>query len=82
MWERNPQNRGKSFTYGCILYDYIKNGGNFAELWYNIEQTALEYAQTRLDAKRDAIYNLSDIAIAEILDISELDEIASPLFAD
>lgn len=79
---RNPKNRGRSFTHGAILYDYIKNSGNFAELWYWIEQNALEYAQNKLDAKRDAIYNLSDLALAEILDISELDEIASPLFAE
>lgn len=80
MRQRNPQNKGKSFTYGCILYDYIKNGGNFAELWYNIEQQALEIVQTQLDAKRDAVYNLSDLALAEILDISILDELATPLF--
>lgn len=82
MRQRNPQNRGKSFTYWCILYDYIKNGGNFAELWYWIEQQALEFAQMELDAKRDKVYNLSDLALAEILDISILDEIATPLFAE
>ena len=82
MRRRNPQNKGKSFTYGCILYDYIKNGGSFAELWYWIEQQALEYVQMELDAKRDKIYNLSDLALAEILDINILDELATPLFAD
>ena len=82
MWRRNPKNAGRSFTHGAILYDYIKNSGNFAELWYNIEQKALELTQSKLDAKRDAVYNLSDLALAEILDISELDEIAEPLFAE
>lgn len=32
MWRRNPHNAGRSFTHGAILYDYIRNGGNFAEL--------------------------------------------------
>lgn len=35
-----------------------------------------------LDAKWDKIYNLSDLAIAEILDIAILDELAEPLFAE
>jgi len=82
MRERNPQNKGKSFTYGCILYDYVKNGGDLAGLGYGIEQTALEYVQMELDAKRDKIYNLSDLALVEILDISILDEIATPLFEE
>ena len=80
MRERDPKNRGRSFTHGAILYDYIKNSGTLAELGYWIEQTALEWVQTKLDAKRDAIYNLSDLALVEILDISELDELAQPLF--
>lgn len=82
MWRRNPKNTGRSFTHGAILYDYIRNNGNFAELGFDIEQKALEYTQIKLDAKRDAIYNLSDLALAEILDLSELDEIAEPLFAE
>lgn len=82
MRRRNPKNAWRSFTHGAILYDYIRNSWNFAELWFWIEQNALELAQNKLDAKRDAIYNLSDLAIAEILDLSELDEIAEPLFAE
>ena len=82
MWRRNPHNVGKSYTKGCILYDYVKNGGNLANLGYNIEQKALEYTQLELEAKRDKIYNLSDLALVEILDIAELDEIAEPLFAE
>ena len=80
MRRRNPKNAWRSFTHGAILYDYINNSGTFAELGYWIEQNALELVQIKLEAKRDAVYNLSDKALAEILDISELDEIASPLF--
>lgn len=80
MWRRNPKNAWRSFTHGAILYDYIKNSGTFSELGYNIEQNALELVQSKLNADWNAIYYLSDLALAEILDISELDAIAEPLF--
>jgi len=67
------ENVGRSFTYGAAMYDWIKESRfDFDDL--GIRSEINDSIESESWASRDWVENLSDDAVAEILDISELDE--------
>lgn len=72
-WLSRDNNNCRSFTYGCALYDWIKESRfDLDDLWirYDMEQDI----ESESWANSDWVQWLSDEAIVEILDISVLDE--------
>lgn len=72
-WMSRKENVGRSFTYGAAMYDWIKESRfDFDDLW--IRDEINQAIQAESNADMDWVENLSDDAVAEILDISDLDE--------
>lgn len=72
-WLSRDNNNCRSFTYGCAMYDGIKEGRfDLDDLWirYDMEQDI----ESESWANSDWVQWLSDEAIVEILDISVLDD--------
>lgn len=72
-WLSRDNNNCRSFTYGCALYDWIKESRfDLDDLWirYDMEQDI----ESESWANSDWVQWLSDEAIVEILDISVLDD--------
>lgn len=68
------ENIWSSFTYGNALYDFICEWRSRLEyLW--AEEAVIDEVVNMLDANREAVSNLSDRALVEIVDISVLDAI-------
>lgn len=73
QWMDRPENKGRSFTYWSAMYDWIKEHRfSFDDLW--IDYDVRESIQSSSWASSEWVDYLSDEAIAEILDIAELDE--------
>ena len=72
-WMSRKENVWRSFTYWAAMYDWIKESRfDFDDLW--IRDEINQTIQAESNADMDWVENLSDDAVAEILDISELDE--------
>ena len=72
-WLSRDNNNCRSFTYGCALYDWIRESRfDLDDLWirYDMEQDI----ESESWANSDWVQWLSDEAIVEILDISVLDD--------
>ena len=72
-WLSRDNNNCRSFTYGCALYDWVKEGRfdlDDLDLRYDMEQDI----ENESWANHDWVEWLSDEAIIEILDIAVLDE--------
>lgn len=78
MRRKLPENYGKSFTYGSCLYDYLKNHSLAcydSDIWDSLaDQINIEYG---IDYKTIDRFPYS--AILELVDISDLQEIATIL---
>lgn len=73
QWMERPENRGHSFTYWSAMYDWIRESRfSFSDLW--IDYDIRDYVQNESWAEREWVEYLSDEALAEIVDISVLDE--------
>lgn len=71
LWRAN--NNCRSFTYWSAMYDWIKESRfDFDDLW--IRDEINQSIQAVSNADMDWVEDLSDDAVAEILDISEMDE--------
>lgn len=72
-WMSRKENCGRSFTYWNAMYDWIKESRfDFDDLWIRDEINEVIQAQSWADM--DWVKDLSDDAVAEILDISDMDE--------
>lgn len=70
---KRPENCGRSFTYGNAMYSFITEWrGSFS--WLGIQDRIVENIVAESWASRDWVEWLSDEALAEIVDISELDD--------
>ena len=78
MYCSRPENNGKSFTYGCALYDWIRERRfTLDEIWVYDELLSCIAAQS--GASYDWLEWLSDDAIVEIVDIAVLQDVAESL---
>lgn len=72
-WMSRKENCGRSFTYWNAMYDWIKESRfDFDDLW--IRDEINQSIQAESNADMDWVENLSDDAVAEIMDVAELDE--------
>lgn len=72
-WMSRKENVWRSFTYWAAMYDWIKESRfDFDDLW--IRDEINQAIQAESNADMDWVENLSDDAVVEILDISDLDE--------
>lgn len=70
---KRPENCGRSFTYGNAMYSFITEWrGSFS--WLGIQDRIVENIVAESWASYDWVEWLSDEALAEIVDISELDD--------
>lgn len=73
-WMNKEENKGKSFTMGCALYDFCHWwNGTLSDLW--IEDTVNEIICEQSGANYERVEGLNDDAKLEILDISILCEL-------
>lgn len=71
LWRKN--NNCRSFTLWSAMYDGVKEGRfDFDDLWIRDELN--QSIQAESNADMDWVENLSDDAVAEIVDIAVLDE--------
>lgn len=72
-WLSRDNNNCRSSSYGSAMYDWIKESRfDFDDLWIRDELN--QEIQAESNADMDWVENLSDEAVAEIVDISVLDE--------
>lgn len=74
IWMSREKNIGKSFTYWCALYDWVREGRFYLDdldIRYDAEQSII-YASW---ANEEWVSYLSDEAVVEIIDIAELQEL-------
>lgn len=73
-WMNKEENKGKSFTMGCALYDFCHWwNGILSDLW--IEDIVNEIIVSQSGANYERVEGLNDDAKLEILDISILCEL-------
>lgn len=76
-----PENNGKSFTYGCALYDGIRERRfTLDEIW--VYDELVDFITAQSGASYDRVEWLSDEAIVEIVDIAVLQDVAESLVED
>lgn len=72
-WLSRDNNNCRSFTYGCAMYDWIRESRfDLDDLW--IRYDMVQDIVSESGANEEWVDWLSDEAIVEILDISVLDE--------
>lgn len=77
---KNKNNQGKSFTYWCAFYDFMKQRTR-PRTQREEERDIIELEVCLfLDINQEKVDKLKPIALLEILDISILDEIALYLY--
>lgn len=76
---KRPENQGKSFTCGVFLYNFLRDNSRAWEHYEGIELEKFEFYLENMGFTREQIDNFSYNAILEILDISDLQEIAEEI---